>query len=161
MRWFSVISRTLVGGGVLPICRGAVGIFYSPSRLDTPPGLKLRGARSIAWKASFCWECWRSLSSFWECRMYLGYGPSSQTYLKKRSCATLAHLVERSTNTKIGMYENMHLLVHCLKNYLQVGKFSFIIKSSVFKETKRGVSFIRLLFLRILILYTKVKKACR
>ena len=27
----SVINRTLVGG-VLPLCRGAVGLFYSPSR---------------------------------------------------------------------------------------------------------------------------------
>ena len=35
MRLFSVISRTLVGvcGGVLPPCREAVGVFYSPSRL--------------------------------------------------------------------------------------------------------------------------------
>ena len=29
---FSVISRTLVGG-VLPLCREAVGVFYSPSWL--------------------------------------------------------------------------------------------------------------------------------
>ena len=29
---FSVISRTFVGG-VLPICGGAVGVFYSPNRL--------------------------------------------------------------------------------------------------------------------------------
>ena len=28
---FSVISRTLIGG-VLPLCRGAVGAFYSPRR---------------------------------------------------------------------------------------------------------------------------------
>ena len=27
------ISRTLIGEGVLPICRDAVGVFYSPSRL--------------------------------------------------------------------------------------------------------------------------------
>ena len=33
IRLFSVISRTLVGGGVLPLCRGAVGVFYSPSWL--------------------------------------------------------------------------------------------------------------------------------
>ncbi len=32
IRLFSVISRTLVGG-VLPLCREAVGVFYSPSRL--------------------------------------------------------------------------------------------------------------------------------
>ncbi len=25
---FSVISQTLIGGGVLPLCRDAVGIFY-------------------------------------------------------------------------------------------------------------------------------------
>ena len=30
--FFSVISRTLVGG-VLPLCREAVSVFYSPSRL--------------------------------------------------------------------------------------------------------------------------------
>ena len=32
IRLFSVITRTLVGG-VLPLCRGAVGVFYSPSQL--------------------------------------------------------------------------------------------------------------------------------
>ena len=32
---FSVISRTLVGVGVLPINREAVGVFISPSRLGT------------------------------------------------------------------------------------------------------------------------------
>ena len=32
IRLFSVISRTLVGG-VLPLCRCAVDVFYSPSRL--------------------------------------------------------------------------------------------------------------------------------
>ena len=30
---FSVISRTLVGGGVLHICRSPVTVFYSPSEL--------------------------------------------------------------------------------------------------------------------------------
>ena len=30
---FSVISRILIGGGVLPLCRGAVSVFYSPSQL--------------------------------------------------------------------------------------------------------------------------------
>ena len=34
IRLFSVIPRTLVGeGGFLPLCRGAIGVFYSPSRL--------------------------------------------------------------------------------------------------------------------------------
>ena len=33
IRLFSVISRTLVRGGVLPLCRGAVSVFYSPSWL--------------------------------------------------------------------------------------------------------------------------------
>ena len=33
IRLFSVISRTLVWGWVLPLCRKAVGVFYSPSRL--------------------------------------------------------------------------------------------------------------------------------
>ena len=32
IRLFSVISRTLVGG-VLPLCREVVGVFYSPSLL--------------------------------------------------------------------------------------------------------------------------------
>ena len=30
---FSVITRTLVGGGVLPLWRGAVSVFYSPSQM--------------------------------------------------------------------------------------------------------------------------------
>ena len=35
IRLFSVISRTLIGRGeVLPLCRGAVGVFYRPSRLS-------------------------------------------------------------------------------------------------------------------------------
>ena len=33
IRLFSVISRTLIGGGVLPLCRGSVSVFYSPSQL--------------------------------------------------------------------------------------------------------------------------------
>ena len=31
IRLFSVIIRTLVRGGVLPLCREAVSVFYSPS----------------------------------------------------------------------------------------------------------------------------------
>ena len=31
VRLFSVINRTLVWGGVLPLCRGTVGVFYSAS----------------------------------------------------------------------------------------------------------------------------------
>ena len=33
IRFFSVIYRTLIGGGILPHCREAVGIFYSLSWL--------------------------------------------------------------------------------------------------------------------------------
>ena len=33
IRRFSVISRSLIAWGVLPLCRCAVSIFYSPSRL--------------------------------------------------------------------------------------------------------------------------------
>ena len=33
IRLFCIISRTLVEAGVLPLCRCAVGVFYSPSRL--------------------------------------------------------------------------------------------------------------------------------
>ena len=33
IRLFSVIQDTH-GGGVLPLCRGAIGVLYSPSRLD-------------------------------------------------------------------------------------------------------------------------------
>ena len=33
--FFIVISRTLVGEGVLPLCREAVGVFYSLSRLGS------------------------------------------------------------------------------------------------------------------------------
>ena len=32
IRLFNVIYKTLVGGGFLPLCREAVGVFYSPSR---------------------------------------------------------------------------------------------------------------------------------
>ena len=34
IRLLSVITWTLVGGGVLPLFRGARGVFYCPSRLD-------------------------------------------------------------------------------------------------------------------------------
>ena len=33
IRLFNVISRTFVGG-VLPLCRDAVGVFYSPGQID-------------------------------------------------------------------------------------------------------------------------------
>ena len=33
IRLFSFCSMTLIGGGGLPLCRGAVSVFYSPSRL--------------------------------------------------------------------------------------------------------------------------------
>ena len=33
IRLFSVIPGIFVGGGVLPLCRGAVGIFYITSKL--------------------------------------------------------------------------------------------------------------------------------
>ena len=36
IRLFSVISRTIVGG-ILLLCRDAVGVFYSPSWLGRPP----------------------------------------------------------------------------------------------------------------------------
>ena len=36
IRWFSVISRTFVGGGVIPLNRNAVGVFYNPSWLGCP-----------------------------------------------------------------------------------------------------------------------------
>ena len=35
IRFFSVMSRTLVGVGVLPHCRDAVGVFYSLSQLGS------------------------------------------------------------------------------------------------------------------------------
>ena len=37
IRLFSVISNTPIGRGVLTLCRGAVGVFYSPSRLGNFP----------------------------------------------------------------------------------------------------------------------------
>ena len=43
---FWVISRTLVGGG-LPLYRGAVGVFYGPSRLGTGHVLSMRGSTSL------------------------------------------------------------------------------------------------------------------
>ena len=33
-QWFNVISKTLVVGEVLPLCRDAVNILYCPSRQD-------------------------------------------------------------------------------------------------------------------------------
>ena len=33
IRLFSIISRTHIGVGVLPLCREAVGVFYNPSQL--------------------------------------------------------------------------------------------------------------------------------
>ena len=33
--FFFVITRALVGGWVKPLCRDAVGVFYSPSQLST------------------------------------------------------------------------------------------------------------------------------
>ena len=37
IRLFSVISRILIGGrGVLPLCKEAVGVFYSPIQLGNP-----------------------------------------------------------------------------------------------------------------------------
>ena len=47
IRLFSVIYRTLIGGGVLPLCREAVSIFYSLSHLskhhrDTPQEVNWR-----------------------------------------------------------------------------------------------------------------------
>ena len=32
---FNVIYRIFVGGGVLPFCKGAVCVFYSPNRLGS------------------------------------------------------------------------------------------------------------------------------
>ena len=40
IRLFSVITRTLIGGGVLPLCRGAVSVFSSPSRLNGNEGVR-------------------------------------------------------------------------------------------------------------------------
>ena len=42
IRLFNVISRTLVGWGVLPFCRDAVGIYYSPSRLGCAASKKIQ-----------------------------------------------------------------------------------------------------------------------
>ena len=36
MRLFSVICRTAVGGGVLPLCRGAISVFYCPTLKINP-----------------------------------------------------------------------------------------------------------------------------
>ena len=33
IRWFNVISRALIGRGVLPLRRDAFGVFYSPKQL--------------------------------------------------------------------------------------------------------------------------------
>ena len=33
IRWFNVISRALAGGGFLPLCSDAVGVFYTTCRL--------------------------------------------------------------------------------------------------------------------------------
>ena len=41
IRWFSVISRILVGGGVLPFCREAVGVFLELWRMRSTSSLSL------------------------------------------------------------------------------------------------------------------------
>ena len=73
---FSVISRTLVGGGVLPLCRGAVSVFYSPSWLGKW-GLRDRQFRH--WLVQFFYLiqfleewgfCWRGFISW---RDFLSY----------------------------------------------------------------------------------------
>ena len=45
MRWFSVITRISIGGGVLELCRRAVGVFYTHSR----PGFNFLINLSIVW----------------------------------------------------------------------------------------------------------------
>ena len=37
IRWFYVISWTLFRGGILPLCRNTVGVFYNPSQLGSLP----------------------------------------------------------------------------------------------------------------------------
>ena len=50
IRLFSVISRTLIGG-VLPLCRDAIRVFCSPSRLDQ----HWRGSTPVwNWSRSYC-----------------------------------------------------------------------------------------------------------
>ena len=47
IRLFSVISRTLVRGWVLPLCRGAVSVFYSPTWLGKLIRILLRTSFEI------------------------------------------------------------------------------------------------------------------
>ena len=66
---FSVISRTHVGE-VLPLCRDAVGVFYSPSRLGHSLGEAYPSAetQSVNSKAQAYWTTrWGSLTSPQRC----------------------------------------------------------------------------------------------
>ena len=59
IRSFCVISRTLVGGEeVLPLCRGAVGVFYSPRQLGNLFWFFLKMTRSWV----FQWELLSSMN---------------------------------------------------------------------------------------------------
>ena len=64
IRLFSVISRTLTGG-ILPLCRGAVGVFYCASRLgkvvlervQEDGAMYLRKMRNSYWSVNVGWGC--------------------------------------------------------------------------------------------------------
>ena len=72
IRLFSVISRTLVAG-VLPFCREAVGVFYSPSQLDNNAErrtLNLSSSTDMCFPSYLHWRtlqqmCYFSLSIKW------------------------------------------------------------------------------------------------
>ena len=60
IRLFSVISRTLVegGGGVLLLCRGAVGVFYAPPPTAADWAIDLFGDK---WKLNLVTRCSASI----------------------------------------------------------------------------------------------------
>ena len=55
IRFFCVIYRTFVGR-VLPLCRDAVGVFYSPSQLD-PISLDCKDQKNSS-SCCFCYWFW-------------------------------------------------------------------------------------------------------
>ena len=79
LRLFSVISTTLIGGGrVLPLFRGADGVFYSPSWLNNPVSmtdsytygiLTWKWLRYLQHKINFIfrlvvWHAWRWITTY-------------------------------------------------------------------------------------------------
>ena len=60
IRLFCVISRILVGEGVLPLCREAVRVFYSPSLPTECPGYDTKQSDGEASVILELWGMWNT-----------------------------------------------------------------------------------------------------